>query len=89
MKEHETEQRVWNVTVDNSGRVLLPLHLRNELNAPSGTELLWVKDDAGVRLTTFEDTIAGIQVYYQSLAPPDVSWTDELLQERRRDAEHD
>ena len=85
MDKTETNQ-VWQVSVDTSGRVLLPAELRNAMDVEPGSELLWVKDESGLRLKSFDDTLAEIQAYYKSLEPADVVWSEELIKDRRREA---
>ena len=79
-------ESVWHVTVDNSGRVLLPSALRKVMHADPGTMLMWVRDKSGLRLQSFEESIRELQDYYCSLAPPEVCLTDELLAERKAEA---
>lgn len=79
----------WVATMDGSGRVLLPAELRNEMKVEAGTQLVWIKDEHGLHLKSFEESLAEIQSYYQSLSPAEDGWTDALLKERRAEAEHD
>lgn len=81
------EEDIWHVTLDGSGRVLLPVAIRNDMGASPGQRLVWVRDAGGLRLQSYEQSLAELQEYYCSLAPKDVSWTEELFAERRREAE--
>lgn len=84
-----SENRVWSATVDSSGRVLLPAELRHAMHAKVGTPLLWVKDERGLHLKSFEESLAEIQDYYQSLSPAEDIWTEALIQQRHAEAAND
>ena len=88
MQEHG-EQEIWQASLDASGRVLLPAELRHAMNVEPGSSLVWVKDETGLHLRSFEDSLKAIQDYYQQLGPEDVVWSDELLQRRRKEAKHE
>ncbi len=83
-------EQVWHTSVDSSGRVLVPVELRQQLGAIKGSALVWVKShEHGVQLKTFEQSLVEIQDYYMSLSPPDEIWSEELIRERRREAERE
>ena len=83
-------EQVWHTTVDSSGRVLVPIELRQQLGVMKGSALVWVKSpENGVQLKTFEQSLAAIQDYYMNLSPPDEIWSDELIAVRKREAEHE
>lgn len=86
MGQGSDQNRVWHVTVDGSGRVLLPVELRKELDAESGTTLQWCKDENGLRLQTFAEALTELQEYYSKLAPADVVVTEQLFAQRRAEA---
>ena len=87
--QQSNEQEIWQTSVDASGRVLLPAELRHAMNVEPGSRLMWVKDEAGLHLRSFEDSLKAIQAYYRQLAPEDVVWSEELIQRRREEVEHD
>lgn len=74
---------IWQTTVDGSGRVLVPAHLRHELHASKGTTLLWVRNDEGIHLKTFEQSLSEIQSYYGRLSPKEDVWSEEIIARRR------
>lgn len=87
--QEEHEQAMWQASLDASGRVLLPAELRQAMNVEPGSSLVWVKDEAGLYLTRFEDSLKAIQDYYQQLSPEDVMWSDELIKRRRQETERE
>jgi bifunctional DNA-binding transcriptional regulator/antitoxin component of YhaV-PrlF toxin-antitoxin module len=86
MEHHES---VWHTSLDRSGRVLLPVELRQEFNVKPGSLLVWIKRDSGVELKSFEESLAAIQAYYKGLAPADDLWSDAIVQQRREENAHD
>ena len=83
------KMRVWQATVDTSGRVLLPKELRRAMDVEPGVSLIWIRDENGVHLKSFEQSLSELQNYYQELSPQDVVWSDELIQQRRVEATHE
>ncbi len=79
----------WNATIDRSGRVLLPAELRHAIGASHGSALVWIKDEQGLHLKSFDDSIAEMQAYYKSLSPLDDVWSESILEQRRAEAKHD
>lgn len=87
MHEQIATQEIYPASVDKSGRILLPIELRRPMNIDHESELSWVKDETGLRLKTYEETIAEIQEYFMSLAPPEDVWSEKLIAGRKREAE--
>lgn len=84
-----TDMENWHTTVDKSGRVLLPAPLRKALGVDPGTEVVWTKTEDGVKLQHFQQVLSTIQDYFKSLSPPEVIWSEELIAERRLEAENE
>ena len=89
MLQEDSSGKVWQATVDKSGRILLPAELRHMIDANAGSSLLWIKDANGIHLKRFEDSLADFQAYYQQLAPTEIVWSDELLKQRTTEASND
>ena len=87
--QESNENEIWQASLDASGRVLLPAELRHAMQVEPGSRLIWVKDEAGLHLRSFEDSLKAIQAYYQHRAPEDVVWSEELIKRRREEAEHE
>lgn len=89
MEETTHAPKVYPATIDKSGRVTLPAELRRPLNIDQDTELSWVKDESGLRLRTFEESIREIQDYFISRSPPEDVWSETLIAERKQEAAKD
>lgn len=87
--QHGSDTRVFQTTVDSSGRVLLPIELRNELHATKGTTLLWVKSPDGLQLRTFEQSLADVQDYYQRLSLAVDIWSEDIIARRKRESSNE
>src|SRR5690349_12477623 len=72
--------------VADAGRVVIPVELRKAFGLEEGEEIVFSKDDLGIRITPLRDAIRQAQDYFATLAPPEVSLTDELLRDRRDEA---
>jgi len=88
MKE-KSHTQVYPARLDSSGRILLPVDLRLELGISQGDELLIVKDQNGLHVETPEQASAALRAYFKALVPAGVSLADELIAERRADAERE
>ncbi len=85
MEESFANQEIYPATVDKSGRVLLPVELRRPMNIDHESNLTWVKDETGLHLRTFDETMAEIQDYFMALSPPENVWSEKLIAERKRE----
>lgn len=88
-QEYSVPKQSWSASIDSSGRILIPVELRNALDVETGDSLLWVQDDNGLHLKSYEETIKEIQDYYCSLSPPEDIWSEELIRQRRIEAENE
>ncbi|MEM7785678.1 MAG: AbrB/MazE/SpoVT family DNA-binding domain-containing protein [Planctomycetota bacterium] len=84
--EEFDETKVWHTKVDMSGRVLLPLELREAMQAMPGTGLIWTVTSDGIVLQHSHELLSKIQGFFQSLSPEDEIWSDESIQERSEEA---
>jgi AbrB family looped-hinge helix DNA binding protein len=75
--------------VSDAGRVVIPAELRKEFGMEEGEEVVFSKDEHGIRIITLREAIRQAQDYFCSLAPPGVSLSDELLRDRREEAERE
>lgn len=75
--------------VDRHGRVIIPVEIRRELNLKPGERLSLVVKDGEIRMQTLDEAIRRLQEYVRSLPSGKASLVDELIAERRREAEQD
>lgn len=75
--------------VDQSGRIVLPAELRNELGIAPGDTVNLVKDETGLHVQTPQQALKALQEYFRKIVPPGVNLADELIAERRAEAERE
>ena len=74
------------VTVDGSGRILLPAEIRKELDLTKGSTLILNVRDDGLMLTTRAQAIQRAQEFCARLKPKKMLASEELIRDRRREA---
>ncbi|HYL76828.1 MAG TPA: AbrB/MazE/SpoVT family DNA-binding domain-containing protein [Bryobacteraceae bacterium] len=74
------------VKVDGSGRILLPVKVREKLDLKQGSKLTLHLGKDSLRLTTQAQAIKRAQEYFSRLPRGRMLASDELIQERRREA---
>ena len=88
MKDEVGEHRVFRAKVDGSGRVVIPADARLRKRLRAGDAVVMDEDgDGGLRLRTYDDVVRAAQAYVCSVVPAGVSLVDELIAERRAEAE--
>ena len=80
------DSQIWHTRIDTSGRVLLPVELRETIEATPGMSLVWSRTPDGLKLQSSEELLESIQSYFLNLAPEDEVWSEELLKERAEEA---
>lgn len=73
------------VAIGEKGRVVIPAEVRAVLGVSPGDEVLFVVEEGEVRLTTRREVVRRLRGAFR--APDGRSLTDELLAERRAEAE--
>lgn len=81
--------QIYHARLDGSGRIVLPQPVREQLHLTAGDEVLVVGNAGAYRIETPEQALVAAQAYFRTLAPPEVSMVDELLAERRAEAERE
>ncbi|WP_053332747.1 AbrB/MazE/SpoVT family DNA-binding domain-containing protein [Candidatus Jidaibacter acanthamoebae] len=71
--------------VDRSGRILIPLELRREINVNTGDTLVLRKIDNEIKLLKYQDVIREIQSFFASRKKEGISMTDEIIRIRREE----
>jgi AbrB family looped-hinge helix DNA binding protein len=80
--------QVYNLSVDSSGRIVLPADARDRQHIASGDTVV-VEDNQGLHIKTREQIKAEVQAYFADLAPPNVLLSEEILKDRRSEIERD
>lgn len=79
--------QVYAVQIGAKGRLLLPAVVRNRMNLKEGDRLvLTVEDDGSLRLVSLRQQAKKLRGYLKTTQPERVI-SDELIQERREEAE--
>ncbi|MBZ5608134.1 MAG: AbrB/MazE/SpoVT family DNA-binding domain-containing protein [Acidobacteriia bacterium] len=78
--------RDFTVVVDGSGRILLPAKVRKQLNLRRGSELIGRVGDDRVTFKSRAQALKEAQEHFSRQRPSGKLWSEELIQERRREA---
>lgn len=83
--------QLWNMAVHMSrgGRLVVPASIRKALNLVEGTALILEVEGSGIRLTPIDEPIDRIQALAHTLLVGVPSHSEELIAERRWDAQRD
>ena len=74
------------LTVDSSGRVLLPAKIRKQLKLKEGSTLSGSVIDEQVVLQTRDQALRRAQKYFSQFRKKGELWSEELIRERREEA---
>ena len=81
---------VYHVTVTDRGRFVLPAEIRERLNIRDGDRVaVAVEEDGTITLTTPTVAIGQLRGMFKHLAPTDHFASDDIIEERRREARVD
>lgn len=75
--------------MSEGGRVVIPLEIRKALGLKEGDVVLWELAEGEARLTTRRERLRRAQDLVRQYVPEGVSLVDELIAERRTEAERD
>jgi AbrB family looped-hinge helix DNA binding protein len=75
--------------MSEGGRVVIPLEIRKALGLKEGDVVLWELAEGEARLTTRRERLRRAQDLVRQYVPEGVSLVDELIAERRAEAERD
>ena len=75
--------------VSPDGSIVLPPVLRKQLGLEQGGVLLATLEDDALRLLTIPAAVRRAQALVRQFVPEGISLVDELLEDRRREAEHE
>lgn len=77
------------LTVNENGRVVIPLEFRRALGVRAGDEVILSWKDDEIRITTMQRRIERAQRHVRKYVKPGVSLVDELIADRKREAARD
>ena len=89
-KSNAGDERVFHARMDKSGRIVLPAEVKLRKRVKEG-DTIEVREDARgeLHLRSMEDVVRDVQDYFCKLIPAGVSLVDELIAERRQEAERE
>lgn len=85
--ETTPQEACHHIRVDSSGRIRLPVELKEKLGVTNGDCIVVVEHEDEIRLETAAQALIRAQEYFSSFVPQGVSLVDELLEERRAEAQ--
>ena len=77
------------VKVEKSGRILIPVAVRRRFDLKEGTEVILRVDEDGIQMGTREQALARIRKELRRYIPEGSCLSEELIQERRAEAERE
>ncbi len=83
------DHRVFSTKIDSSGRVVLPADIRAAMEVSVGDTVQMVLDGGSVQIKSPRQALREAQDYFCKTIPADVNLVDELLRERREEAERE
>ena len=75
--------------VANGGRIVIPAEVRQRLGLNVGTDLVMTVEDDHATLTSAKAARRKARQRVRRYIPPDVSLSEELMAERKREAERE
>lgn len=83
----EPERRI--LKIGPGGRLVIPADFRKAMEVGEGDTVVALLEDGELRLVGHNVAVRKVQAIFRSLAPADVSLVDELIADRRREAEEE
>lgn len=80
---------MYSMKMSEGGRVVIPAEIRKTLGINDGDIVLWELVDGEARLTTKRERMRRAQALVREYVPEGVSLVDELVAERRAEAERE
>jgi AbrB family looped-hinge helix DNA binding protein len=75
--------------IGEGGRVVIPAEFRKQLGVRTGDEIVMVLEQGSVRLLTPREAVRRAQALVRRYVPEGVSLVEELIRERRQEAERE
>lgn len=75
--------------LEKSGRILIPAAIRRKLNLKEGSEIILHVDETGIHMGTREQALARIHERLRRYIHKDRTLSEELIRERRAEAERE
>ena len=82
-------QTIVRARVTQGGRIVIPVEMRNKLGIEIGEDVSLTLEDNSVMISTQREGIKKAQKLFRKFVPEGVSLVDELIADRRKDAENE
>lgn len=82
-------QTIVKTKVTQGGRIVIPAEMRKRLGIEIGEDVSLSLEDNSLRIMTQKESIRRAQERFRRLIPEGVSIVDELIADRRKEAEND
>ena len=79
--------QIYRAKVNDEGRLSIPAECRKRLGITPGQEVILQVDRTGLHLLTPELALKQLQEKVSAVVPPGANLVEDLIQERRQDAE--
>lgn len=73
--------------VDTAGRIVIPVRMRQEMGIESGSELVMALENGVLTLVSKKSARQGARAAVKRLVPAGVSLSEQLMADRRQDAD--
>lgn len=73
--------------IDEAGRLSLPLDLRQRKEFDIGSTVVIIESEDKIEICTTAQAVRNAHEYFRSVIPAGVSLVDELIEERREEAQ--
>lgn len=77
------------VSMGSNGRLVIPSGVRSEIGMPEGGAMVVSVQDGKVVLEPYRDVLARVQAQVRAYVPEGISLVDEVIQDRRDEAERE
>ncbi len=81
--------RAFKTKLGKGGRIVIPTEYRRELGVEPGDEIILHLDAEGLRLYTPAQAVARAQILVRRYVPEERSLSEELISERREEADRE
>ena len=81
--------RIYHTKVDASGRIVLPADVRLRQHINTGDQIVIIESSEGLQVRTHDQAIRQAQAVFAAIAPANVVLSEELIHERRQEAERE
>ena len=82
-------QTIIKTKVTQGGRIVIPAEMRKQLGIEIGEDVNLSLEDNSLKIMTQKESIRKAQELFRKFVPEGVSIVDELIAERRKEAEND